>query len=317
MRKTLISLLFVLTIASLSWGLNAQSLVGNQLSTTVQITSYGAIQNALVSLPDDYNNTTGKYPLLIFLHGSGEVGKSAADLSKEIKVGLPLVIARGAKIQATNPKDGKLYKFIVISPQHWGWTTTPESLEYMLATLPKSYRIDTSRIYLTGLSAGGQGVIQAATYSQQLTNKIAAIVPMSPSAPDGSFTKNFKFFAQSKTGAWFFSGSKDTGPYTANAKMYSDSINKYNPSSSAVTLYSATHCCWDVIYTPSHKENGMSIYEWMLQYQQGGEDAISPVPVKNYRAYLDSAQNISKIIVLLKTGKYMQYDSSNIKMEVK
>lgn len=313
MIKTLKLFLFIATLCGIVYQVNAQTMVGNQIPTTLQITSYGSTQNALVSLPDDYNETTGKYPLLIFLHGSGEVGKSVGDLSKEIKAGLPLVISLGYKIQAYNPRDGKPYKFIVISPQHWGWTTTPESLLYMLATLPRKYRIDTTRIYLTGLSAGGQGVIQAVTYSQALTNKIAAIVPMSTSATDNNFAKKFGFFSQSKTAAWFFAGTNKDEPYLTNTKKYSDSINRYNPGSSKVTVTGSLngHCCWDAIYNPIHRENGLNIYEWMLQYTTGGNDTVPPAPA-SYSITIPNAQDIGQLILIMKDGRYVQYDSTSI-----
>lgn len=298
----------LLAFAIISGQVHAQ-IVGNQIPTTLQITSYGSTQNALVSLPDDYNETTDKYPLLIFLHGSGEVGKSIADLSKELKAGLPLLISRGYKIQSGSPIDGKLYKFIVISPQHWGWTTTPESLLYMLSTLPKKYRIDTTRIYLTGLSAGAQGVIQAVTYSQALTNKIAAIVPMSPSATDNNFAKNFRFFAKSKTAAWFFAGTNKDEPYLTNAKKYNDSINRYNPGGSKISTFSNGHCCWDVIYNPTHRENGLNIYEWMLQFQTGQEAPQQPA---SYSITIPDAQDIGRLILIMKDGRYIQYDSTTI-----
>jgi predicted peptidase len=308
MRKLLLSLL--LTVACLSgW---AQTLVGGQLPIKVRTASYGATQNALLSLPDDYNTTTAKYPLIIFLHGYGEVGNSVADLSKLIKQGLPQVISSGTKIQATNPVDGKPYKFIVVSPQHWGWTTEPASIEYMLGELAKTYRVDTNRIYITGLSAGGQGVVQACTYSQSLTNKIAAIVPMSPSAPDNNFMSRFRFFAQAKTAAWFFSGNNDkTGPFTDNARRYNDSINKYNTNASRMTVYPGSHCCWPTYYTPTYREGGMNIYEWMLTHTRG-IDTVPPMPpVPDREICIGQAKSIRKVIVLMKDGSYREYDSTS------
>lgn len=287
-----------------------QALVGNQQPIQVKVASYGATQNALISLPDDYNTTTGNYPLIIFLHGYGEIGSTMTDLNKEIKQGLPLVISRGMKIQATNPIDGKLYKFIVLSPQHFGWTTPPENIAYMLQSLPKEYRIDTTRIYITGLSAGGQGVIMSVTYSQALTNKIAAIVPMSPSAPDDATLKKFTFFSQSKTGAWFFSGKSDPGNFTDNARRYNDSINKYNPGGSKLTLYPGTHCCWPIYYDPSFRENGMNIYEWMLTFKRGQEPVI-PEPPKVTKICIDSANLFKKVIILMKDGTFKELNGLN------
>lgn len=304
------SLLIISLIACLSG--YGQTLAGNQQAIKVKVASYGATQNALISLPDDYSSTTEKYPLIIFLHGYGEIGNSTADLSKQLKQGLPAVIAKGVKIQATNPVDGKLYKFIVLSPQHHGWTTEPAAIDYMLKELTKAYRIDTNRFYLTGLSAGGQGVIQAVTYSQTLTSKFAAIVPMSPSAPDNSFIKRFSFFKEGPA-AWFFSGKSDPGNYTDNARRYNDSINRYSPGASRLTLYSGGHCCWTGIYDPSFREGGLNIYEWMLTYNRGDVPPVDPPkPPQDTQICIGGANSIRKVIILMKDGSFRELDSAAI-----
>lgn len=241
--------------------------IGHQLPIKVKVASWGGTLNALLALPDDYDSTeTTKYPLILFFHGAGQTGSTEADLSKLITQGLPKVIAGGVKIEAVNPVDSNLYKFIVLSPQHFGWTPTPENIEYILADMKVKYRVDTNRIYITGLSAGGQGVIQSITYTQALTNKIAAIVPMSPSAPDNTHMSKFGLVAAADTDAWFFSGASDPGLYTGNAQKYNDSINKYNPGGSKITLYPGNHCCWHTYYSPTYREAGKNIYEWMLTH---------------------------------------------------
>lgn len=301
----------ILTFLLVFLGLSGycQTLVGNQIAAQLKVTSYGSVQNALVSLPDDYNSTKANYPLIIFLHGLGEIGSKPSDLVKLNNQGLPYVIAKGGKIEAINPIDKKIYKFIVISPQHWAWTTPPENIDYILKTIGNTYRIDTNRIYITGLSAGGLGVITAVTYSQSLTNKITAIVPMSPAAPEDAVLKKFPYFKEAKTYAWFFSGDKDPGNYTMNAKRYNDSINKYNPGGSKVTLFSGGHCCWANIYNPSYRVDGMNIYEWMLTKSRS--DATPPDPPKPpmHEICIGQADSIKKIIVLMKDGSYREYDS--------
>jgi poly(3-hydroxybutyrate) depolymerase len=311
MNKATLLLIFALAIIQV----HAQTL-GNQQAIKVKNASYGSTQNALISLPDDYDKTTEKYPLIIFLHGYGEVGNTTTDLNKLLKQGLPAVIAKGVNIQATH--EGKLYKFVVVSPQHHGWTTEPAQLDYMVGELARTYRVDTDRIYLTGLSAGGQGVIQAVTYSQSLTNKIAAIVPMSPSAPDNSFIKRFGFFAASKTGAWFLSGKSDPGNYTDNARRYNDSINRYSPGGSKLTLYTGGHCCWVNIYDTSYREGGKNIYEWMLTHKKGSAPEppkppkVDTMVIKCVGCGITAAdvQKVRKAIILMKDGSYREIDST-------
>ncbi len=304
-------ILFLLLLPILS----AAQTFGGMQAIQVKTASYGATQNALISLPDDYTSTAERYPLIIFLHGYGEIGNSVTQLSNLLKQGLPLVISKGGKIQAVNPLDGKLYKFIVISVQHHGWTTPAENIDFMVGDLPTKYRIDKDRIYLSGLSAGGQGVIQAVTYSQSLTSKLAAIVPMSPSAPDDKVLKNFTFFAVPKLDAWFFSGKYDPGNYTSNAKRYSDSINKYNPGGSSVYLYNGGHDGWANIYDPNFRVDGKSIYEWMLKNKRGVVNdtaVVPPKPTPDYQICVGMASQIKNIVVLMKDGTYRLYDSTSL-----
>lgn len=82
------------------------------------------------------------WPLMIFLHGSGERGH---DINR-VKVHGP------PKIADRNPD----FPFIVISPllpadQDWDIAKLDVILDQALATLP----VDPSRVYLTGLSRGG------------------------------------------------------------------------------------------------------------------------------------------------------------------
>ena len=99
----------------------------------------------LLYLPEGYaNDTIQKWPLLIFLHGSGESG---ADLEKVKVHGPPKLI-----------EQGKKFPFIVVSPQappQTGWKV--EVLKSMLDDLKKKYQVDRDRVYLTGLSMGGFG----------------------------------------------------------------------------------------------------------------------------------------------------------------
>jgi pimeloyl-ACP methyl ester carboxylesterase len=120
-------------------------------------------------LPAGYSNG-GQFPLLVFLHGIGECGDgSFGQLPRVLKHGPPKLI-----------ENGKAFPAIVISPQALG---TPTSCSWVNLTTPfidflldrYAGRIDLSRIYITGLSLGGQGTW---AYARNHPSTVAAIVPI-------------------------------------------------------------------------------------------------------------------------------------------
>jgi pimeloyl-ACP methyl ester carboxylesterase len=115
--------------------------------------------------PKDYGLDTLKmWPLIIYLHGGSDRG---TDLNKLYSNGIPDQIYRGRE-----------FPFVIIAPQ------CPEHIRFstdnwfgnFYKEITAKYRIDTNRVYLTGVSLGGSGTWYiAAKYS----DKFAAIAPMS------------------------------------------------------------------------------------------------------------------------------------------
>lgn len=98
--------------------------------------------NYLLYLPKDYNQNN-KYPLVLFLHGSGERGTNISLLEKH---GLPKLV-----------KEGKDFPFIIISPQcneNIIWNDILEELYLLIEHIKLQYSVDETRIYCTGLSMG-------------------------------------------------------------------------------------------------------------------------------------------------------------------
>ncbi|HTY58438.1 MAG TPA: phospholipase, partial [Bacteroidota bacterium] len=116
----------------------------------------------LLYLPEGYGGNGKQWPLLLFLHGVGESGK---DLELVKRHGPPLLVAQGME-----------FPFILVSPQcpedeYWSVPT----LKALIDNLLERYDIDRSRIYLTGLSRGGNGTWKLAIAYPGL---FAAIVPI-------------------------------------------------------------------------------------------------------------------------------------------
>src|SRR5881296_4557860 len=107
-----------------------------------------------------------RWPLLIFLHGSGERG---SDIDAVKKNGPPKLVGKDPG-----------FPFIVISPQlppnadeDAPWPIAP--LDAILDGALKTLRVDPARVYLTGLSLGG---IATWTWGTAEPERFAALVPI-------------------------------------------------------------------------------------------------------------------------------------------
>ncbi|WP_293886823.1 MULTISPECIES: alpha/beta hydrolase-fold protein [unclassified Sphingobacterium] len=128
----------------------------------------------LTYLPKNYNTATSKYPLVIYLHGGSQKGN---DLEKLKGYGLPYLVDKG--------KD---FDFVMVAPQcpdgkYWSTENWFDSLYNEVTT---NYRIDKSRVYVTGISMGGYGTYIAALDHPE---KIAAIVPLCGGVNDSDTTR--------------------------------------------------------------------------------------------------------------------------------
>jgi predicted peptidase len=232
--------------------------------TFVQRDAYHG-DSAWLQLPVHYNSgfDTEKYPLLIFLNGRFE-GSDYGNLNKMLRWGVPKFMADSLRF-AFNV-TGKNQGMIVVCPQSRNGYPTPgtinQTIDYMLA----KYRVDVSRIYLTGLSSGGAAVFSYLTFSQANAARIAAAVPMSSLELETAKIANMKFIADAGTPVKVFCGTKDD-LYLKN-KSYVDEINKYRPGLAILTPYGGSHGSWNERYNPTHASYNPNMYEWLLQYHK-------------------------------------------------
>jgi predicted esterase len=198
--------------------------------------------NYLLYFPDGYlQDTLKKWPLLLFLHGSGERGD---DLEKVKEHGPPLLIDQGKK-----------FPFIVVSPQasrqEQRWSAA--DLYALLQNCKQKYRVDPDRIYLTGLSMGGFGTWSLA---MEHPEEFAAVVPI---CGGGDTTDIWKL---RHTPVWAFHGAKDKNvPLALGQKMIS-ALQVYNPSAKLTIYPEAEHDSWTVTY------NNDSLYQWLLMQKR-------------------------------------------------
>ena len=255
---------------------------GDQTIINVPINGSGGTQKAILHLPDDYGKTTTKYPLMVFLHGIGEGSLTdPSTIYNSSSAGGPAyVIAHGGWPSSfVNPVDKKSYKYIVVCPQAaYGTSTTSPALEVILTYLIKTYRVDEARLYLTGISAGGEGVleytgkIQASGAVVNATHKVASLIPMSAVMNAYYRGQYASTIVKDNVQLWGFGSATDV--HGANTLNLVTDVNAIKAKYALSTAYNGGHCCWAQFYDPNYRMNGMSIYEWALQYTQ----AVSSAP---------------------------------------
>ena len=184
--------------------------------------------------------TSGRYPLMIFLHGSGERGSNL----DQVKVhGPPKIADRDAN-----------FPFLLVSPQlptEEDWDL--DKLRAILAWALKALPADPDRVVLTGLSRGGHATWRWGAADPQ---RFAAIAPV---AGTGEPTVAC---ALKSTPTWAFHGDRDdvVPPEGSFAMVRAIRACGGDPR---LTIYpDLGHNSWDPAYDDS------ALYLWLLEQRR-------------------------------------------------
>jgi predicted esterase len=240
----------------------------------------------LIYTPPGYVEGTPS-PLLVNLHGQGQINPnpntgclSINCLRNQPSDATPAYLIHQGQWPTTRP-------FIVVSPQlkrdysvpniadqDWSAPYIDEVIEYV-----KTIRtINPDKIYIMGLSLGGQGcMIYAAAYPE----KVAGMVPMcGRSYDDNEDTDDIIDQACSLVNIpiWFFHGTEDILLTYDNATKMAAAINACsNPGSIRphVTLLDAMehNGVWNPIY---NLKAGYPVYDWLLQFTKNSTVNVPP-----------------------------------------
>jgi hypothetical protein len=203
----------------------------------------------LVDLPHDYGADLAKrWPLILFLHGGSQRGYNLQIVREN---GLAHLLAEGKPVPA-----------IVISPQlGWFESWQPQTLSKLLDEASAKYRVDPDRIYVTGLSMGGDGTWDLAMAHPE---RIAAIVPI---AGEGDFADAARI---KDLPTWTFEGMKDNIVPPVNVTGMVDAIRQAG-GHPHMTLYpGVTHNSWDKAYATE------ALYTWLFAQKRGQPEVITP-----------------------------------------
>lgn len=177
-------------------------------------------------------------PLLVFLHGSGEVGN---DPQK--------VMANGPWAFAKAHMD---FPFIIVAPQlsvdeEWSLERLKAWLDVVEARLP----VDRRRVYLTGLSLGGGG---SWDFAMKYPALFAAIAPVSGYS-------NLKQPCNLKgVGIWAFHGAKDDIVPIADEEAVIDQARACGVDVNYTVYPDGNHNAWDAAYS------NPTLYAWLLSH---------------------------------------------------
>jgi len=223
------------------------------------------------ALPASYFMYNKKYPLLIFITGAGERGNGSEEELKEVLQPYgPAKLLNAGSFPKDFLIDDRYYSFIVLSVQMTTNTrATPEDIDNLISYALANYRIDESRIYMTGLSLGGGCVWDYAVHNLQYAQKLAAITPMAGKSISPSKEKA-KVIADAQLPVWAFHSEFDTAVPSIYTKNYVKWINEFSPGQARMTLFpDSTHICWKYSYNPTYQESdSINVYEWMLMQKR-------------------------------------------------
>jgi predicted peptidase len=196
----------------------------------------------LLYLPPGFSNRGGqRYPLLIFLHGSGESGHYI----EAVKVhGPPKLVAAGANLP-----------FIMASPQARDGMHgfDPTELNVLLDELIARLPIDTDRIYLTGLSMGG---IESYAWASRNPERFAAIAPVC------GLWNPVDACALKRVPVWAFHGAKDDAVPIAGDQAMVDAINQCGGDAKLSVFVDVGHDVWNVAYA------NPELFAWLLAHKR-------------------------------------------------
>lgn len=220
----------------------------------------GKTYRYVVYVPANYDRTR-KWPVLLFLHGSGERGD---DGLRQIEVGL------GRAIRWSQER----FPMIVVFPQAPANTRwLGDESRFAMAALDRSiaeFHGDRDRVYLTGMSLGGYG-----TWHLALENpgRFAALAPVcggivkpekaqnvlqSPLTIEAADPYAFVAGRLKDVPAWIFHGADDPLIPASESRRMHEELSKLGAEVRYTEYPRAGHNAWDPAYGDA------KLWEWML-----------------------------------------------------
>jgi len=198
----------------------------------------------LLCLPKEFGKISERrWPVLLFLHGSGERG---TDLDLVKRHGPPKLI-----------EEGQDFDFIVVSPQcpqNEDWSV--DVLDALLGEIIQTYTVDEDRIYLTGLSMGDRGVWD---FAIAYPGRFAAIAPICGRVGRNNLEKACRL---RHLPTWVFHGAKDSVVLLSESETMVKALQHCGASVKFTVYPGAGHDSWTETY------NNPDLYRWFLEQKR-------------------------------------------------
>lgn len=255
----------------------------------------GMFTGLLEFTPPGYHTDSAKrYPVIIYFHGREAGGSgNSTDLCKILWDGItgtgsslpPLIEGNGFPEEVK--AGGKTYSFLVISPQFKAYNypksfPSVDEVDQLVDYVVKTYRVDPSRVYLTGMSTGANMVIEYAASKKSL-GKIAAISTASLCDSMNIKTNtsrdiNAANLSSNGHGVWFMQCREDA---RCSIDIVTEWVNAMKVAGGRAPRFTMLddkdpnpdmHCAryehntWFRMYDADFRIDGTNLYEWFLQY---------------------------------------------------
>ncbi|OGO34410.1 MAG: hypothetical protein A2W35_09470 [Chloroflexi bacterium RBG_16_57_11] len=201
----------------------------------------------MLYLPEGYADQPQKtWPLIFFLHGYGDRGDNLFLLAKAS----PFMFIR---------EKGPL-PFIIVAPllsAYQGYSSFPEEyLDGVLAEVQGNYRVDPQRIYLTGLSMGGEAAYRLAVHRPET---FAALVLLSCYVDSITYSLLDRI---KDLPVWVIHGENDTVFPLVKAQQPVEALEAVGGNVQLTILEDHDHDTWTDTYSDP------AFYDWLLEHQR-------------------------------------------------
>lgn len=210
-----------------------------------QSDEYDDYMDYYVHVPED---AVENMPLVIYLHGDGEVAKPESLLTQGIS-------------DFSKWTYGETFPFVLLEPntrvKSWNRGNIPAVLKSLIDHVIEEYHIDTERIIITGYSRGSMGVWNMISLYGDF---FAAAVPVSSPHEAG----HIDYINASKVAVWTFAGNvgETERSYHKYLEQNVDQIQVLGGSAQFTVLdgYDHDHACVGA-FTPE-------LFDWMMSQRR-------------------------------------------------